>query len=80
MIKTPKKGGRFFMPKRELTKFGKEAKMQLILINQTQEWLIQQVRKRTDMYVDSSILYKVFTGQVNSTALKKHIRVVLGMS
>lgn len=67
------------MRKRELTEFGKDVKLELICRNETQEWLIQQLKEHTDMYVDSSILYKIMTGQVNSPALKGHIRAILDM-
>lgn len=68
------------MRKRELTEFGKEIKLELVLRNETQEWLIQKMREETDMYVDSSILYKIMTGQVNSPALEHCIREVLCLS
>lgn len=67
------------MRKRELTEFGKEIKLELMMRNQTQEWLIQQVRERSGMYVDSSILYKIMVGERNSPKIKQHIREVLGM-
>ncbi len=67
------------MRKRELTEFGKEIKLELMMRNQTQEWLIQQVRGRSGMYVDSSILYKIMVGERNSPKIKQHICEVLGM-
>ena len=67
------------MRKRELTEFGKEVKFELMCRNETQTWLIQRLRENTDMYVDSSILYKVMTGQVNSRALESNIRAVLNL-
>ena len=47
--------------------------------NQTQEWLIQQVRKRSGMYMDSSLLNKLMIGARNSPELEKHIQDVLEM-
>lgn len=67
------------MRKRELTEFGKEVKFELMCRNEPQEWLIGKIREQTDMYVDSSIMYKVLTGQVNSPALEGHIRAILDM-
>ncbi|MBE6831683.1 MAG: XRE family transcriptional regulator [Ruminococcaceae bacterium] len=65
------------MRKRQLTSLGLEIKMELFSAGQTQEWLIEQVKKKTGMYVDSSNLYKLMTGQSNSKKLKNAICDIL---
>lgn len=65
------------MPKRPLTPFGIEIKTKLISIGQTQEWLIAQAHSKTGMYVDSSNLYKLMTGQLNSKKLESAICDIL---
>ena len=58
------------MLKRTPTAFGLE-------IGQPQEWLIRACREKTGMYVDSSTMYKLLTGQLDSQRLKAAIREVL---
>lgn len=65
------------MRKRELTEFGKEIKLELMIRNQSQEWLIDQLKHYSGMYVDSSILYKIMTGQVAKSKLHEYIREIL---
>ncbi len=67
------------MRKRNLTEFGKEIKVELIIRNQSQTWLIEQVRQRTDQYIDTSNLYKLMTGQINNSGLTEVIAHVLGI-
>ncbi len=65
------------MPKRALTPFGIAIKTKLMVIGQNQEWLIGQAREKTGMYVDSSNLYKLMTGQLNSQKLESAIKDIL---
>lgn len=65
------------MLKRPLTPLGKQIKMSLLDLNETQEWLISQAREKTGMYVDSSNLYKLMTGRLHSKRLESAIREVL---
>jgi hypothetical protein len=65
------------MLKRPLTPLGKEIKMTLLDLNETQEWLIDQAREKSGMYVDSSNLYKLMTGQLHSKRLENAIRDIL---
>lgn len=67
------------MKKKELTEFGRKIEIGLISFNQTQEWLIEEVRKKSGMYVDRSIMHKIKTGQVKDSALNNYIRDVLEM-
>lgn len=68
------------MLKRALTPFGEEIKTKLIALNETQEWLIGQAKEKTGMYVDSSNLYKLMTGQLHSKRLENAIRDILKIS
>lgn len=68
------------MCKKELTEFGKEIKFELIMRNKTQNWLINQVRSDTGMYVDTSVLYRIMTGSLHSPRIISSICQVLGIS
>ena len=50
------------MGKRPLTPFGKDIKRRLVDLDRNQTWLMEEVRKRTGLYFDSSYLYKITTG------------------
>ena len=65
------------MPKRVLTPFGVEIKTKLISIGETQEWLIDQVKEKTGMYVDCSNIYKLMRGVLNSPKMEKAIKEAL---
>lgn len=65
------------MPKRPLTQFGIEVKTKLISAGHNQEWLIERAKEKTGMYVDSSNLYKLMTGQLNSKKLQSAIKEIL---
>lgn len=65
------------MRKWKLTSFGIEIKMKLIGLGETQEWLIEQIKLRTGLYMDSSYLYKLMTGQSNNPKLKAVIEDIL---
>lgn len=67
------------MRKKSLTPFGLSIKARLLDIDQTQEWLIAQAKQRTGMYVDSSNLNKLMTGQRNSQRLESAIREILNL-
>lgn len=62
------------MLKRAPTAFGIAVKTRLLELGQTQEWLIAACRERTGMYVDSSTMYKLLTGQLNSYRLEAAVR------
>lgn len=65
------------MLKRTPTAFGLAVKTKLLELGQQQEWLIRACRERTGMYVDSSTMYKLLTGQLDSQRLKAAIREIL---
>ena len=65
------------MRKNNLCDFGKAVKFRLIDLDKTQEWLIAEVKKETDQYIDSSCLYKIMTGQITNSNLTPVIKKVL---
>lgn len=60
-----------------LTEYGKFVKKSLIEKDKSQEWLINEVAKKTGMYVDSSVLNKILTGRTNSENLISAINEIL---
>lgn len=68
------------MLRRPLTPLGVEVKTRLLVLNETQEWLIGQAKEKTGMYVDSSNLYKLMTGQLHSERLEGAVRDILGIT
>lgn len=61
----------------KLTDFGKEIKYKLIDLGLTQEWLIAEVKKETEQYIDSSCLYKIMRGQIKESQLIPIIKKIL---
>ena len=61
----------------ELTAFGKQIKYRLIDLGKTQTWLQKQITEKTGLYMDSSYMYKVLTGQKNSPKVVQAIREIL---
>lgn len=60
-----------------LTDFGKDVKIGLVKLGKTQEWLMDEVRKRTGQYVDNSVMRKINTGQSKRPAIENAIREIL---
>jgi hypothetical protein len=67
--------------------FGKAVKIRLIEIEQTQDWLIEQVKERTGDYFDGSYLHRILSGKlaaesgINGKPGKAEvIRDILGMN
>ena len=62
-----------------LTEFGKQVKYRLVDLGCSQEWLQEQVREKTGLFVDSSYMYKILTGQRAAPKIVDAIREVLEM-
>ena len=60
-----------------LNDFGKTIKKRLIDMNKNQVWLIEQLREETGLYFDSSYLYKISTGRLNTPSIVGAIRKIL---
>lgn len=63
----------------KFTDFGVDVKMRLLLRGKTQEWLIDEVRKETGLFVDGSLIYKVLTGQNKASKIVQAIKKILEM-
>lgn len=61
----------------QLTDFGKNVKIRLIMIGQTQTWLIEQVKEKTGMFFDDSYLHKLLVGSRGAPKLVKAICEIL---
>lgn len=67
--------------KRPLTEYGIEVKTKLMRLNKTQVWLIDEVKKLLpDVYLDSSNLYKILTGEIKSSVIKTAIDQILDVN
>lgn len=64
----------------KLTPYGKAVKKRLIDLDKPQTWLIEQVKERTEMYCDSSLLYKLSTGQLNVPKIRTAVNEILGLN
>ncbi len=62
-----------------LTPYGKAIKKRLIDLDKPQTWLIEQVKERTGQYCDSSLLYKLSTGQLNVPKIRAAVNQILGL-
>lgn len=67
------------MRKNQLTEFGKEIKYKLIDLEKNQEWLISEIKKKSKLYVDSSLMNRIMTGQTESS-LVPIIKEILGIN
>lgn len=65
------------MLKYPFTEYGITVKNWLMEQSQTQEWLIAEIKKRTNMFVDSSVLNKVLTGRTNSQRITSTISEIM---
>lgn len=66
--------------------FGKAVKIRLVELEQTQDWLIEQVKERTGDYFDSSYLCRILSGKLSGETgyngkpgKAEVIREILGM-
>lgn len=66
--------------KNPLTDYGIEVKTKLISMGKTQNWLIDQVKSRTGMFIDCSRLNKIITGRSNSDRIVGAINDILGIN
>lgn len=62
-----------------ISDYGITIKTKLCEMNQTQNWLIEEVRKRTGLFFDSSYLHKIMTGRLASPRVVEAINEILGV-
>ena len=61
-----------------MTEYAIEIKNKLFKLNKTQSWLIEEVKKiLPNKYLDTSNLYKIMTGEINSPEIESAINQVL---
>lgn len=53
------------MSKTNVSDFGKQVKIRLIELGQTQEWLIDKVKEQTGDFFDSSYLHRILSGKLS---------------
>lgn len=68
------------MDKCKLTDFGLRVKTELLKRGKTQKWLEQRIREETGLYMDSSYLLKIFTGQRNANRVVTAIKEILDIN
>ena len=59
--------------------FRKTVKYRLIDLGKSQKWLEEQVREKTGLYVDSSYLGKIYSGERNAPKVKAAICEILNI-
>jgi len=64
--------------KNAVTPFGIFVKMKLLELNKTQNWLIEQAKMvDSSIYIDSSVMNKVLTGQIKTGKVVDAVKKVL---
>ncbi len=63
----------------KLCDFGKEIKKKLVDIDKPQNWLIEEVRKDSGLYFDSSYMNKIMTGKLGTPKIISSICKILGI-
>lgn len=63
----------------QLTAFGKDVMHRLIDLDRRQAWLCEEIASRTGLYMDSSYMNKILTGQKSTPKIVAAIREILGM-
>ncbi len=59
--------------------FGLCVKTELLRTGKEQKWLEETVSEKTGLYVDSSYMYKILTGQRNAPKIVSAIREILSI-
>ncbi len=74
----------YFNEKKEVkaiktTDFGKAVKHRLVDMDLSQNWLIEEVKKKTGLYFDSSYLQKILNGKSSAPKLVDAIAEILNI-
>ncbi len=59
--------------------FGLCVKTELLRMGKEQKWLEEEISVKTGLFVDSSYMYKILTGQRNAPKIVTAIREILGI-
>ena len=63
----------------KFTDFGLKVKLELLKIGKKQQWLQEEVTKRTGLFLDSGYIYKILTGERNAPKVVQAIREILNI-
>lgn len=63
----------------DFTAYGKAIKYRLIDLGMSQNQLIEQIRERSGLYCDCSLLGKILTGKADRPRIKATINEILGI-
>jgi len=58
--------------------YGKKIKKKLVDIDQSHQWLIDQVHEKTGLYFDRSYLHKIMSGKIATPKIVQAINETLG--
>jgi hypothetical protein len=61
------------------TEYGKTVKKKLIDMDKTQAWLIERIKEKTGLYMDSSYMGKIYRGENHPKKVIAAINEVLGI-
>lgn len=61
----------------QITAYGKQIKKRLVDLDQSQSWLIEEVKERTGMFFDSGYLHKIMTGERKAQTVVSAINEIL---
>ena len=67
------------MKSSNLTNFGLSVKVKLLQIGKEQKWLEEAISEKTGLFVDSSYMYKILTGQRNAPKIVDAICEILNI-
>lgn len=59
--------------------FGLCVKTKLLQMGKSQNWLIDEVNKKTGLFVDSGYMYKILTGKRKAPKIVKAIKEILNI-
>lgn len=60
-----------------ITEYGKHIKARLVEMNQSQGWLVEEVKRHTGLYFDTWYLHRVMTGQYVSPKITEAIDKII---
>lgn len=59
--------------------YGRRIKVRLVEMDREQAWLIDEVKKKTGLYFDTSYLHKILTGAVHTPSICAAINDILSI-
>ena len=61
------------------TDYGKAVKIRLVEMDKSQAWLIERVKEKTGLYMDSSYMGKIYRGENHPPKVLSAINEILGI-